>query len=49
LHIGIPEAATAVDSCTIIGDEGEDISALLEEQTSTRTRKEEETTTKRRY
>jgi pyruvate dehydrogenase E2 component (dihydrolipoamide acetyltransferase) len=40
----------AVDSLlAIIGDEGEDISALLEEQTSTSEPvKEEETTTKKR-
>jgi pyruvate dehydrogenase E2 component (dihydrolipoamide acetyltransferase) len=50
LHIGIPEGeAAAVDSLlAIIGDEGEDISALLEEQTSTSEPvKEEETTTKK--
>jgi hypothetical protein len=50
LHIGIPEGeAAAVDSFAIIGDEGEDISALLEEQTSTSEPvKKEETTTKKK-
>jgi pyruvate dehydrogenase E2 component (dihydrolipoamide acetyltransferase) len=55
LHIGIPEGeAAAVDSLlAIIGDEGEDISALLEEQTSTsepvKKKKEEKLLKKRRY
>jgi pyruvate dehydrogenase E2 component (dihydrolipoamide acetyltransferase) len=51
LHIGIPEGEAApVDSLlAIIGDEGEDISTLLEEQTSPSepVKEEEETTAKK--
>lgn len=48
LYIGIPEGETApVDSLlAIIGDEGEDISALLAEKPSTKVPAKEETTAK---